>query len=348
VKRARWLLPLAAAATIVPLVLVGAGNAKTETAGRTNAIKAAMVSDTGNINDRSFNHLSKLGLDRSHTKLGIQTRIFISASSSEYIPNLSAAARDGYKAIVATGFLLGDALSTTAPQFPDSDFAIVDFPWVALASKPSNVVGLTFKSEQSGYLVGYLSGLMAKKQGGKQMVSAVGGKKIPSVDNWIAGFFAGAKKANPKIKTRVDYAGDFPVSLAPKCKELALNQIAQGSQVVFQVAGGCGLGALDAAKANHKGKRPVWGIGVDADQAYLGKHILTSGTKKVDVAVYQFIKSVNDGTFKGGRDFVFTLKNGGQGVGKISPAVPKSFVTRMNKIKAQIISGKIKPPATLS
>jgi len=306
-----------------------------------------MVSDTGNINDRSFNHLSKVGFDRAHAQLGVETRIFISNNSSEYLPNLAAAARAGFKAIVGTGFLLGDTLSTAATQFPDTDFAIVDFPWVALKDKPNNAVGLTFKSEQSGYLVGYLSGLMAKKQGGKQMVSAVGGKKIPSVDNWIAGFFAGAKKANPKIKTRVDYSGDFPISIAPKCKELALNQIAQGSQVVFQVAGGCGLGALDAAKANHKGKRPVWGIGVDADQAYLGKHILTSGTKKVDVAVFQFIKSVNNGTFKGGRDFVFTLKNGGQGVGKISPAVPKSFITKMNAIKKQIISGKIKPPSTL-
>ena len=343
----RWLLPLAAVATIVPLVAVAAGNAKTDSAGRTTAIKAAMVSDTGNINDRSFNALSKLGLDRAGKQLKISTRVFISQGAADYLPNLAAAARGGYKAIVGTGFLLGDSLATAAQQFPDNDFAIVDFPWVALTGGPKNAVGLTFKSEQSGYLVGYLAALMARKQGGKQMVSAVGGKKIPSVDNWIAGFFAGAKKANPRIKTRVDYSGDFPISAAPKCKELALNQIAQGSQVVFQVAGGCGLGALDAAKANHKGKRPVWGIGVDADQAYLGKHILTSGTKKVDVAVYQFIKSVNNGTFKGGRDFVFSLKNGGQGVGKISRAVPKSFITKMNAIKKQIISGKIKPPATL-
>jgi basic membrane protein A len=332
---------------IAVLAAAGALLNSDQVSARTAATTAAMVSDTGNINDRSFNHLSKLGLDRAHSQLGAQTRIYISNSASDYLPNLTAAARDGYKAIVGTGFLLGESLSTAAAQFPNADFAIVDFPWAALTGGPKNAAGLTFKSEQSGYLVGYLAALMAKKQGGKQMVSAVGGKKIPSVDNWIAGYFAGAKKANPKIKTRVDYSGDFPISIAPKCKELALNQIAQGSQVIFQVAGGCGLGALDAAKAKHKGTRPVWGIGVDADQGYLGKHILTSGTKKVDVAVYNFIKSVNDGTFKGGRDFVFTLKNGGQGVGKISPAVPKSFVTKMNKIKRQIISGKIKPPATL-
>jgi basic membrane protein A and related proteins len=342
VKTRRWLLPLAAVAAIAPLAVVGAGSAKTQA-----TFKAAMVSDTGNINDKSFNHLSKLGLDHAKKALKAQTHVFISNSASEYLPNLSAAARQGYQAIVATGFLLSTDMDTAATQFPNAKFAIVDFPWDALAHKPKNAWGLTFESQQSGYLVGYLAGLMAKKQGGKQVVSAVGGKKLPSVDNWIAGYFAGAKAASPGMTTLVAYSNDFTISAAPKCKELALDQIAKGSQAVFQVAGGCGLGALDAAKANNKGKRPVWGIGVDADQAYLGSHILTSGTKKVDVSVFRFYKAVKNGTFKGGKNFDGTLKNGLQGVGKINKRVPKSFITKMNKIRKQIISGKIKPPAKL-
>jgi basic membrane protein A and related proteins len=335
----------------LPLLLVAALAAvilgTTASAQNSATFKAAMVSDTGNINDKSFNHLSKLGLDKAHRVLGAQTHVFISNSASDYLPNFTAAARQGYQAIVATGFLLGADMDTAATQFPNAKFAIVDFPWSALTHKPKNAVGLTFESQQSGYLVGYLAGLMAKKQGGKQVVSAVGGKKLPSVDNWIAGYFAGAKKANPGVKTLLDYSNEFPVSFAAKCKELALNQIAKGSQVVFQVAGGCGLGALDAAKANHKGKRPVWGIGVDADQSYLGAHILTSGTKKVDVSTYRFYLSVKNGTFKGGRNFDGTLKNGLQGVGKISAKVPPAFIVKMNKIKALIIKGKIKPPAKL-
>ena len=336
-----WLL----AVTLLAAIAVTTAGARP-----TASIKAAMVSDTGNINDRSFNFLASQGLARAHRKLKISTRIFISKSKSDYLSNFVSAARLGYDAIVGTGFLLADDMSTAATRFPKSKFAIVDFPWVALKDKPKNAIGLTFKSEQSGYLIGYLAGLMAKKQGGKQVVSAVGGKKIPSVDNWIAGFRAGAMKANPKITSSnvlIGYSNEFSVAFASKCKELALNQISRGSQMIFQVAGGCGLGALDAAKANHKGKRPVWGIGVDADQAYLGKHILTSGTKKVDVAVYRFISLVKSGKFKGGRDLTFTIANGGQGVGKISSAVPKSFVTKMNAIKKQIASGKIKPPATL-
>jgi basic membrane protein A and related proteins len=348
VKRNTWTaLAIAAIAAAASLTISAAGGVGSASAGPQATLKAAMVSDTGNINDRSFNALSKKGLDKAKRVLHAQTHVFISNSAADYLPNFTAAGRQGYNAIVATGFLLADSMSTAATQFPKSKFAIVDFPWVALKDKPKNAVGLTFKSEQSGYLVGYLAGLMVKKQGGKQVVSAVGGKKIPSVDNWIAGYKAGAKKANPKIKFYVDYSNQFSVQFSAQCKELALKQIAKGSQSIFQVAGGCGLGALDAAKANHKGKRPVWGIGVDADQAFLGKHILTSGTKKVDVATYRFYQSVKNGKFKGGRDFVGTLKNGLQGVGKISNKVPKSFITKMNRIKQLIIKGKIKPPATL-
>jgi basic membrane protein A len=336
---------------VLPLLLIAALAAvilgTSASAQRGATLKAAMVSDTGNINDRSFNFLASQGLARAKTRLGAQTRIYISKSKSDYLPNLAQAARDGNKAVLATGFLLADDMSTAATQFPNTDYAIVDFPWAALKDKPKNAIGLTFKSEQSGYLVGYLAALMAKKQGGKQVLGAVGGKKIPSVDNWIAGYRAGAKKANRRIQVKIGYSDQFAIGFSAKCKEIALNQIQQGAQVIFQVAGGCGLGALDAAKANHKGKRPVWGIGVDADQAYLGKHILTSGTKKVDNAAFKFFSLVNSGTFKGGRDLVFTLKNGGQGVGKISPKVPRTFITKMNAIKALIIKGKIKPPAKL-
>ena len=140
----------------------------------------------------------------------------------------------------------------------------------------------------------------------------------------------------------IGYSGQFPPSAAPKCKEIALNQIARGSQAVFQVAGGCGLGALDAAK-----QKKAWGIGVDADQYYLGPHILTSGVKRVDTAVYAAFRASKNGTLKTGGDLVFNLKNGGQDVGRISPKVPKAFITAMNAQKALIIKGKIKPPSVL-
>ena len=166
------------------------------------------------------------------------------------------------------------------------------------------------------------------------MISSVGGQKIPPVDHYIAGFQAGAKKAYPGIETLNGYSQDF-VDQA-KCKEIALDQIAKGSKVVFQVAGGCGLGALDAAK-----EKGVQGIGVDADQAYLGAHILTSAEKHVDLAVFNAIKSVQDGTFKGGTDTINTVANDGVGIGTIGPAGQK-YADQVEEIRQQIADGTIK------
>jgi basic membrane protein A and related proteins len=338
----RKLLPWAAVAlALAALAAFSAGAASARPSA--TVTKVAIITDTAGLNDKSFNHLANLGRLKAQRVLKLQTRAFVSTSSAEYLPNHIAAAQQGYQAVVANGFLLADAVNTAAEQYKNVKWAIVDYPWVALKDKPSNAVGLTFKSEQSGYLVGYLAALMAKKKGGKQVLSAVGGKKIPSVDNWIAGYRAGARRANPKVKILIDYSGDFPPSVAPKCKEIALRHIAQGAKAVFQVAGGCGLGALQAAK-----EKKVWGIGVDADQGYLGKHILTSGVKRVDTAVYNFFAQAKAGTLKTGRDLVFNLKNGGQDVGKISPncRCPKE-VAKMNKLKPLIISGKIKIPSKL-
>jgi basic membrane protein A len=321
----------------------GVAGAKSSSPSAVAVTKVAIITDTAGLNDKSFNHLANLGRLRAQRQLNLQSRVFISTSSSEYLPNHIAAGQQGYQAVVANGFLLSDALNTAAQQYRNVKWAIVDFPWVALKDKPSNAVGLTFKSEESGYLVGYLAGLLAKKKGGRQVLSAVGGKKIPSVDNWIAGYRAGAKRANPRIRVLIDYSGDFPPSTAPKCKEIALKHIARGAQAVFQVAGGCGLGALQAAK-----QKRVWGIGVDADQGYLGSHILTSGVKRVDNAVYTFFRQAKAGTLRTGRDIVFNLKNGGQDVGKFSTRCNcKAEIAKMNKLRPLIISGRIKPPAKL-
>src|SRR5918911_2124920 len=181
---------------------------------------------------------------------------------------------------------------------------------------------------------------MAKKQGGKQVIGAVGGQKIPPVDIWIAGYQFCAKKANPNIKVLIGYSQDFVKS--DLCKTVADNQISQGAQVLFQVAGGCGLGTLKAADA-----AGIWGIGVDKDQYNDAKRVLTSGVKRVDNGVFQAAKQVAQGHFSGGQDLLFDLKNGGMAVGKINPAVPKSFVDKMNQLKQKIIAGKVKVPATL-
>jgi basic membrane protein A and related proteins len=318
-------------------------SAGTTSAAGGKSIKVGLVTDIGGLNDRSFNHLAYLGLQRAQSQLHVNGRVITSKANSDYVPNLSSLARQKYDLVIAVGFLMSDALDTVAKRFPQTNFAIIDFPWEALKSKPKNVVGLVFKQEQGGYLAGYLAGLIQKQTSvgrtkAGDVVASVGGQKIPPVTSYIAGFQAGAKAADPGIKTLNQYSNDFVDQ--SKCKEIALNQISQGADAVIQVAGGCGLGALDAAK-----EKGVWGIGADADQSYLGPYILTSALKKVDVSVFTAAKQTQDGTFKGGRSVVFDVKNGGIGIGKISPEVPKALVDKVMKVRDQIASGKIDVPS---
>ena len=324
------------------LVAVGCGDDESSSGGSGGSaestpegkkIKVGIVTDIGGLNDRSFNQLANEGLERAKSELGVEGRALTSSKNSDYVPNLSTLAQQKYDIVIGVGFLMAEAVETVAKKFPDTNFAIIDYPQAAMKSKPANVDGLLFKETEAGYLVGTLAALYVKDKGGDQVISSVGGQKIPPVDAYIAGFQAGAKKANPDIKTLNGYSEDFVKQ--DLCKELALNQIAEGSQVVFQVAGQCGLGALDAAK-----EKSMQGIGVDADQGYLGAHIITSALKKVDVAVFDTVKAVQDGSFKGGTDTIFDVKSGGVGLGKVSSEGSK-YEEQVNQVMEQIKSGEI-------
>ena len=324
------------------LVISAAGSASSTQ----DKFLAGVVSDVGRFNDKGFNQLSLQGCKSGAKKAGGTCRALESRATSDYIPNFVKLIREGADVSIATGFLLADGTATVAKRFPNSKFSIVDYsvhapPFANAKGKPlfKNVVGLTFATNENSYMIGCLSALMAKRQGSKT-ISAVGGLSIPTVTIFIAAYRAGAKKCVPGTQTLVAFSQDF-VDQA-KCKELALDQINRGSKVVFAVAGGCGLGALDAAKENK-----VWGVGVDKDQAFLGPHILTSAVKRVDRAVESVILATDLGLYSGGNDLNFNLKNQGVAIGKISPRVPKAYIKRMNALGVQIIAGKIKPPTTL-
>ena len=207
--------------------------------------------------------------------------------------------------------------------------------------KSPNVEGLTYASQESSYLAGCLAGMVVKARAASRSIGVVGGVKIPPVDSFLAGYQAGAKKCDPGIQVLKGYSQDF-IDQA-KCKTVAQNQIDAGSQVEFNVAGPCGLGTLDAAKENS-----IWGIGVDVDQSYLGKHILTSVIKRVDRGVYLAIKGAQTGEFAGGSNLLFDLKNGGVGLGKMSPNVTAKELKTLASLRAQIVAGKIKPPSKVS
>jgi basic membrane protein A len=302
--------------------------------------RIALVTDVGRLNDRSFNQLAYQGLQRAQRRLRIVPRVYESRAPSDYTPNLTAGARTNSNLTIAVGFLLAGDLNTVAQQFPQRNFAIIDFPQEGLQDKPRNVRGLLFKSEQAGCLVAHIAVRQLQREGKRVNLSAVGGLKIPSVDAFIAGYRFCAKRAFRRAVVRVGYSQSF--TDAAKCKEVALNHISRGANVVFQVAGGCGLGALSAAKERRK-----WGIGVDADQGYLGAHILTSAVKRVDESVYQSIQAVQRGTFRGGMNATFSLKNSGVGYGKLSRRVPASIRAQAERLKKQIIAGRVRVPAKL-
>jgi basic membrane protein A len=338
----------------LPLVLIVAflaacgggssGNGSSSTTSGTtgaSAVKACLISDVGRFNDKGFNQLQLRGLNEAK-RLGIGTKAIESHAAGDYVPNLSTCARGGYDVTISAGFLLAEPTSTVAKQFPNQHFAITDYDVTGAPfnGTQTNVEGLTYATQENGYLAGCLAALMAKQQGGKQVIGAVGGVKIPPVDTYIAGYQAGAEKCVPGTKVLVGYSQDF-VDQA-KCGTIAGNQIDAGSQVEFNVAGGCGLGTLATAKSHG-----VWGIGVDTDQAFLGSHILTSAVKRVDQGVLLTIKDVRDGTFEGGKNLVFDLKNDGVGLGKTSSKVPSEITDKVDELRQQIVDGKIVPPATV-
>jgi basic membrane protein A and related proteins len=337
------LLPFGLAA-FAAVILTAVGFVATGVAApQATTFRAGLVSDVGRFNDKGFNQNQLTGLKRAQKELKVQIRAIESRSASDYLPNMASLARQGYGIVISAGFLLGDATEDVADQFPNIKFAITDVSVKGLKRKHSNIEGLTYATQQNSYLVGCLAARVANRAGAKN-IGVVGGVKIPPVDTFLAGYRAGALKCVPGTTVQIGYSQDF-IDQA-KCKSVAQNQIDAGARVIFNVAGPCGLGALDAAKQAGR-----WGIGVDVDQSFLGNHILTSAVKRVDTGVFLAVKGAKTGKgYKRGGDLVFNLKNGGVSVGKISKTakIPKAWITQINKLKAQIISGKIKPPTTIS
>lgn len=305
--------------------------------------KVGLVTDLGGLNDRSFNALANKGLEQAESELGASGTVLESKSASDYEKNLGQLAQQQLDLVVGVGFLMADPIKNVSAKATETNFAIIDYS-VADLGNPKNVRGLIFSEHEAGYLAGALAGMVEeagtlKGLNGAKVVSAIGGQKIPPVDKYIAGFKAGVKAHCKECEVLVDYSQDF-IDQA-KCQDRANSQIAKGSDIVFQVAGGCGLGALDAVKS-----KGVWGIGVDADQAYLGSHILTSAVKKVDVAVFDTIKSVADGNFQGGSDGIYGLKEDGVGLGEIAPAA-KEYETQMATVIEDVKAGKVEIPSTV-
>jgi basic membrane protein A len=338
-------MPLVALATAATVVAALATSAVGSTLARQVKYSVALVTDIGGLNDRSFNQASNTGMLRAKSKFGIKIRVFDTSTAADRQPNLTSASRLGYPLVFAAGSLLFDAVDKVAPAFPNTKYAGIDIAQASSGNHP-NVRGIIFAEQEAGYIVGYIAGLVVKAQKGPDVVSGVGAIPVPAIVRYFAGYKAGVKKANPKATVLVNYASDTTFHDQAKCKEVALNQIDQKTQIIFQIAGGCGIGALNAAK-----EHGLWGIGVDVDQSFFGKYILTSALKNISkevVATIAEFEKVGPKKFKTGFDKVYNLKNGGVGYAPLSTKLPKALRTSISKkvklIAKKIASGKIKVP----
>ena len=304
-------------------------------------LKVGLAYDIGGRGDQSFNDAAARGLDKAKTDLGIETKE-LEASNGEpesaKEERLRVLATAGYNPVIAVGFAYSGSVAKVAKEMPDTKFAIID----DAAAVGDNIANLLFASEQGSYLVGVAAGLKTKTNN----VGFVGGVDVPLINTFQAGYEAGVKATNPKVKVQVKYLTqppDFSGFGDPaKGKTAAAGMFDAGADVVFQVAGGSGGGVFEAAQAAG-GKA----IGVDSDQYNTADPkvkdvIMTSMLKKVDVAVYDFITSVNDDKFTAGTT-TYDLAKDGVGYATSGGQVD-DIKTQLEDAKAKIISGEIKVP----
>ena len=308
--------------------------------------KIGLVTDVGGLNDKSFNSLADKGRKDAAAQLVVDTSVTESKQQADYVPNLTKYAQDKYDLVIGVGFLMQNAIWKVAKQFPNVKFAIIDGAPQDDASKTENlpnVANLFFKEQEAGYIVGVIAATMAKNKVGAathNTVCSMGGLSIPPVDRYIAGYQDAVKTVSPTTTILNGYSQSFTDLQVGK--ELGLNHISKGCDILFQVAGGSGLGYIDAAKS-----KGVYAIGVDADQAAVAPGtVITSALKKVDVAVFQTIRAVRLGTFKAG-DNIFNAANDGVGFGALDKVVPPDAKAAATQALADIKSGKITPKDTV-
>ena len=310
---------------------------------QTKKMRVGMVYDVGGRGDLSFNDMAYAGLSKAQKDFAGKVEVKDlepTAGGENREELLRLLAGEKYELIFGIGFLFTDSITRVAKAFRGVKFGIVD----GFIDKEPNVASLLFNEHEGSFLVGAAAALKSKT--GK--VGFVGGMKIPLIEKFEAGYIAGAKYVRPSIEVFSDYAGTTGEAFRDpvKGKELATAQYDRGADIIYHASGGTGIGVFEAAVAKKK-----WAIGVDADQSLTAKpdqraQILTSMTKRVDVAVYETIKALVNGKYKAGVQ-AFGLKEGGVGyaVNQYNREQMKDIVPKLEALKRDIIAGKIKVPS---
>jgi basic membrane protein A len=332
------------------------------------AFRVGFVTDTGGIDDGSFNTTQWNGVLRAQDDLGIEAQFIQSDEASQYEPNLTEFASQGYDLVIAAGFLLGGAVANVAAQYPDVQFSIVDYAYpdpfgvpegvVGNAECIPNVQGQVFKTDQAAYLAGYLAAGMSET--GK--IGYFGGMQLPTVTIFGVGFQMGMDKYNEVHGTAVEligwsneeasglFTGDF--ADLTKGKENTESLFDEGADIFIPVGGLIGTPGFDVAR-----ERGGYGIWVDVDGYNMPQLesardvLLTSVMKNMDNSVYDVIQSAMEGNFNGCGVYIGDLTNGGVGIAPyhdLESAVPDELKTEIEDLQAQIISGEISDTGCIS
>ncbi|KAK3608791.1 hypothetical protein CHS0354_006832 [Potamilus streckersoni] len=313
------------------------------------ATKVAIVFDAGGKFDKSFNQSAWEGVQKAQKDFGIELKDVEPGDLTKVEEAMRTFAKEKYDLIIGIGFASAPAVEAVAKEYKDVNFAIVDSE-----VKLPNVVSLSFKEEEGSFLVGAIAAMRAKDVNGKKVVGFIGGMDIPLIHKFEQGYMQGAKAVNPKIEVLVNYVGNTPTAWndPAKAKEITNAQISKGASVIYAAAGGSGNGLFDTVKELSGGKacapdnaKCVYAIGVDSNQNYIVPGVvLTSMVKKVNVAVYNTVKAVQNKKFAGKANS-FGLKEGG--VDYALDDNNKSLIdaktkAAVDKYKKDIIAGKIK------
>lgn len=339
----RNLMGLLALGLGVSLTLVACGGGNDSSKGDKAAHTAAMVTDVGGVDDKSFNQSAWEGLQEWGKKNDLKKgkdgfNYFQSNSDSDFVTNLNSAVKANYNTVFGIGYKIAPALEDVAKQNPKTNFAIIDS-----VVKGDNVVSIVFKDNEAAFL----AGVAAAKTTESKKLGFVGGQEGEVIGRFEAGFIAGVKAVDPSIDVKVEYAGSF--GDPAKGKQLAAAMYNSGIDIIYQAAGDTGNGVFSEAKDVMKAddSKKVWVIGVDRDQDAEGKYdggnlTLTSTLKGVAATVIDISDRAKDDKFPGGETLTYGLKE--DGVGLTDGNLSKEALASVEDYKAQIIDGKIEVP----
>jgi len=326
----------------------GSEAAPSEAAGGGGAadVRAAMVTDVGGLGDNSFNDSAYAGLQRAEEELGISIEVLESGAPTDYVNNLTQLAESGFSPVFAVGFLMTDAVNEVAPQFPDTQFALIDS-----VAEATNVANLLFEEQQGSYLAGVVAGLMTQQDtefttAEAATVGFLGGQESPLIRKFEAGYAAGVQSVCPDCQILVEYAGTTPEAFNDPARgqEIAIAQNDQGADIIYHASGATGNGLFEAAT-----DRGFFAIGVDSDQAAIvpDAPILTSMLKRVDNAVFASVEAALDGSFPAGETITYGLEDEGVDLaefGAFSDVVPQEVVDAVEEARTGIVDGTVEVP----